>query len=247
MYFFDFIKILGNSIFDIILPHRCLACGEIVEKGGFVCPKCFEKIDFITEPCCNICGIAFDYADSDNITCLDCIQHKPQFDKARAAFLYENIGRDLALAFKYADRTEACEYFSNLMISAGYKFFNEQNVIIDYIIPVPIHKKKLLARKYNQSALLVKQIAKKTGLKPVYDVLIRSKNTKPQSNFHKKDRFKNVKGVFEVKNKDLIKDKNILLIDDVLTTGATVSECAKVMKKSGAKNIYVLALARTKV
>lgn len=244
--FFALIKLFFKSFFDLILPHRCIACGDIVDSGGLVCKKCFENIDFITEPCCNICGVPFDYADEKQLVCINCLNDNPAFDLARSVFVYDGVGRKLAIAFKYADRTEATNYFSLLMVNAGKIFFNNPDFLPDLIIPVPVHRKKLILRKYNQSALLAKSISQKTGIKYNYSVLARTKNTKPQSEFGKKDRFKNVKDVFAIKDNAIIKDKNVLLIDDVLTTGATVSECAKVMKKNGAKKVYILALSRTK-
>lgn len=241
MHFLSFVKFFFKNCLDLILPHCCLACGREVKQGGFVCQQCFTEIDFITEPCCSICGIPFDYADHNSI-CLDCMQNKPDFDLARAVFLYEGVARKMALAFKYADKIEAVSYFSQLMINAGSIFFKNK---IDYIIPVPIHRYKLILRKYNQSALLAREIAKKTGIQISYDALIRNKNTKPQAMFHKKERFNNIKNVFKVNRTEIIKNQNLLLIDDVLTTGATVSECAKIMKAGGAEKVYVLSLART--
>ncbi|MGD9639356.1 MAG: double zinc ribbon domain-containing protein [Alphaproteobacteria bacterium] len=247
MSFWIFIKNFSQVFFDAVLPHRCLACGEIVSSGGFVCQNCFDKINFISSACCQICGTPFDYTEDANLTCPRCLQHKPEFDAAKAVFLYDGVGRDLIRAFKYSDRTEACNYFAKLMVNAGRKFFAEEEFKPDYIVPVPIHYKRLLARKYNQSALLARAIALNTGQKVCYDALIRTRNTKPQANFFQKERFKNVKGVFNVNKLEIVKDKKILLIDDVLTTGATVSECAKAMKEQGASKVYVLALARTKI
>jgi ComF family protein len=186
----------------------------------------------------------FDFPVSAGTLCGACLTEAPYFQSARAAMLYDDISRKLILGFKHGDRTHAVKALAVWMHRAGGEFFEGA----DAIVPVPLHRWKLFQRRYNQSALLAQQIGIMTGKPVLYDVLRRIRATPPQGRLKRKERQENVKGAFAIapKHKDSVEGKTLLLIDDVMTTGATANECAKVLLKAGAKQVHVLTLSRVK-
>lgn len=235
---------LFSKIIDFILPPRCICCGKTLNAQDGVCEDCFNKINFITKPHCAKCGLPFESASSNKDSlCGICIKDKkPLFRLSRSAVRYDDISKNMILAFKFMDKTENAKVLSSWLYMAGKDIF-EQGV--DLIVPIPLHYSRLLKRKYNQSALLAKALSKLTGVKVDYSSVTRHKKTKPQVEFSGKARVKNVKGAFEVKHPEKIKGKRIVLIDDVYTTGSTLKECAKALKKAGVKSIDFLTVSRT--
>ncbi len=203
----------------------------------------WNKLQFLQNPACDICFQPFEFEVSGQITCGKCLQKRPEYFKALAVLNYDETSRSLITKFKYFDQTNLAKYFAELMFKQAKEILPD----IDFIAPIPLHKFRIIQRKYNQSALLAKNIAASGGKKMLLDLLIRTKNNKPQASLNQKMRKQNVAGIFKVKEKYLseIKGKNILLVDDVITTGATAESCCKVLKKSGAEKIYVLTLAKT--
>lgn len=156
-------------------------------------------------------------------------------------FVYNPYIRKPILRFKKGDKTQYSRLFSSMLVH----FFKDFIDSVDYIIPVPLHRKRLFQRQYNQSALLANYIERFTQKNVFYDVLYRTENTPPQDHKSRHERFENMENVFQVRGGEKIKGKSILLIDDVMTTGATLHECAKVLKKSEASNIKTLCIARS--
>lgn len=233
-----------RKLIDFILPPRCINCGEIVGENNSLCVDCFNKIRFISKPYCQICGTPFESTDdlSQNI-CGKCLSKKrKQFTLERSAFIYDDSSKNILLSLKFRDKISYAPTIAKLMTQAGADIFQENP---DLIIPVPLHYMRLLKRKYNQSALLAGEISKLTGIKTDLFSLKRCKNTTPQVKFAGKERVKNVRGAFIVKDTKNIKGKSVVLIDDVMTTGSTLKECAIALKKAGAKKIYALTAART--
>ena len=232
-----------KHLIEIILPHRCPLCGVVVNDATNLCHRCFGEIDFISPPFCDVCGIPFARDELTGSVCGACLEHLPAFDKARSVFAYEGKGRDLVLGFKYADRTETTEAFAKWLLRAGKDFFDgEEKTTL--IMPVPMHRHKLMLRRYNQAALLANYVGQIAQIRVDCHNLERVRKTKPQSEYNAKGRKDNVRGAFALKKAHLLKGERVLLIDDVLTTGATVAECAKVLKKAGAEKVEVLVLAR---
>ena len=231
-------KIL-KDLLDFLLPTTCPICYQRIESKG-LCPDCFSKLEFIGKQKCAICGQPLDAIVPGMAVCGSCLKNPPYFHQAEAVFKYTDISRKLILAFKHGDHIELNELFIKWMEQNSNELIQRNDVLI----PVPLHWKRMLKRKYNQAALLAQKLAKK--YKKEYEPLIlkRSKFTKSQGHLSAKDRKKNVKGVFMVKKNDKIKDKSILLIDDVFTTGATANECAKVLMQAGAKSVDILTLAK---
>ncbi len=231
-----------TPVLDALLPHRCLACGTLVEAAGVLCPDCWLGIETIGPPRCEACGLPFEFDLGAGTLCGDCARERPTFGRARAALIYNDRSRGLVLAFKHADRTEAAVPFARWMIRAGEALVTEGPVVV----PVPLHWTRLFARRYNQAALLALAIGRETGLEVTVDALIRRRRTPSQGRLSRSARRRNVAGVFAVApvRRPCIEGRRVLLVDDVMTTGATVAACAKVLLRAGAQSVDVLTLAR---
>ena len=238
-----------RTFLNAILPPRCLKCGRILAEKNGLCTECFNKIHFIGKPFCRRCGHPFANERLIEIgkhyLCGKCLQEKrPLLQMRRFAFMYDNESKKLILDFKFRDKTFYAEMLAYILYGAGKEIW-EQNP--DLIIPVPIHNKRLLKRRYNQSALLVKYLSKITQIAADYKSLVRIENTVPQVELSAHARRHNLNHAFAVKNLAFIKGKKIVLVDDVETTGSTLKECAKVLHKAKADKIYAITLARTEI
>lgn len=236
-------KPIITKALNAIYPPQCLSCKTIIGENGNLCPDCWEVIHFISGSKCNICGIPFEYEINEAAICGSCMFKKPSYDCARAVFKYDDASRSLITSFKYSDKIAASDYFAKWIARSASDLIDEA----DLIVAVPLHRIRLFTRRYNQSSLLANSLAKLTK-KPIHhNMLRRTKNTKPQAGMMFKQRILNVRGAFKINAKyaDLIKGKNIILIDDVMTTGATIEACAKAIKKAGASKVTALTVART--
>lgn len=232
---------------NLILPPRCIKCGKILAEYNGLCPECFSKINFVGKPYCYRCGHQFenisDYNPDKRYICGQCAKEKKQhFVMQRSAFIYDDNSKQLVIDFKFHDKTSSAEVLANMLFVAGKDIWPENP---DYLIPVPLHRDRLRARRYNQSALLCKYLSKKTLIPCDYFSLTRDINTVPQVSLTGTKRMNNLKKAFGLKNPEKFIGKNIVLVDDVKTTGSTLKECAKVLQKAGVKNIYTLTLAQT--
>ena len=229
---------------DFLLPPLCLMCDEPVGGMATLCPDCWKKIQFIAPPFCACCGGSFDIPVEAGTLCGAGLNETPHFKSARAAMLYDDASRKLILGFKHNDRTYAAKALAVWMHRAGGEFL----ATIDALVPVPLHRWRLFHRRYNQSALLAQQIGKMAQKPVLPDALKRVRDTPPQGHLKRKERQENVKGAFAVdaRHKNDVEGKTFVLIDDVMTTGATVNECSRVLLKAGAKQVHVLTLSRVK-
>ena len=235
------LKHLIKFIFDIFLPPRCLICQTIVQGKNGLCGKCFAKVNFLTDQSCPVCGRPYTFpVEGGNLVCGKCLTHPPHFKYSKSVFAYDSFSRQLILPLKHANRTEVVPYLSMLLFQRGRELLE----ICDYIIPVPLYWRRLLKRKYNQSALLAMQLSKLSKKSCLNGVLIRIKNTQSQGHKTRKERQDNIKGAFDVRHPEYVKGKSIVLIDDVYTTGTTLNECSRVLEKAGAKQVMVLCIAR---
>ena len=227
----------------MILPPRCIVTGDVVDEMGILSSDAWRKLYFIQAPLCQCCGIPFDFESEENILCLDCLRTPPVFDQARSSLIYDEVSKKIILNFKYGDRTDFILTFTNWLSQAGYDLLTKT----DMLVPIPLHPLRLWVRRYNQAALLAQALSKSTGIKTYPTLLKRVKKTKQHQGMSKAERYQNIANAFAIDHThhSLIKDKTITVVDDVLTTGATVSEAARVLKNAGAKTVYVLTIART--
>lgn len=236
-------KNIANTLVDLVFPPRCVVTGELVDEQGLLASSVWKKIRFIRDPQCNLCGYPFDFkTDTEDPLCGRCQKEKPIFDKARSAVVYDENSREIILRFKHADQLHMVHAFIPWLRQAGAEIIGD----VDFVMPVPLHHWRFLKRRYNQAALIAQVLAKNIGKTYLPDSIKRTRVTRSQGEFDFKDRFKNVKNVFAVNPKQgpLLAGRNVLLIDDVYTTGATVSSCAKALKKMGAGKVYILTVAR---
>jgi len=236
------IKRVGNRVLDVVLPPRCLKCGTTVDAVGALCADCWPAIAFLASPQCAACGLPFEFDLGPDALCGACAGERPAFERARAAFRYDEGSKDLILRFKHADRTDSSPAFARWMARAGAALLTDA----DLIAPVPLHWLRLFMRRYNQAALLASALGDLAGKPAVNDLLLRRRRTPSQGGLGALARRRNVAGAFAVdsRRRMLLQDKRVLLVDDVLTTGATVSACASVLLRAGAGAVDVLTLAR---
>jgi ComF family protein len=189
------------------------------------------------------CGYPFAFETNIEALCGNCLKKPPIFDRAYSAAIYDENVSKLIHQFKFNDQTYLAKLFSKWIVNTIGEVINE----IDYLVPVPLHKFRLLARKYNQSALLTLAISKITKIPSLQRALIKVKKTKSQTELSQRARLENVVNSYRIGNYSSFKipDKTILLVDDVYTTGATVNECAKLLKNHGAKKIFIATIAKT--
>jgi ComF family protein len=232
---------------DTILPPRCLGCGMLVATSGAVCPECWSAIDFIVPPMCAGCGLPFDYAPDiagagTESLCGECARQPPLFGRARSVMTYSDASRRFVLAFKHADRTDAAPAWGVWLARAGADLLAGG----DMVVPVPLHRRRLIARRYNQAALMAQALGRATGLPVLVDGLTRTRATPSQGRMNRAQREKNVAGAFAVsaRRKQDIENARIVLVDDVMTTGATLTACIRPLLAAGAANVDVLTLAR---
>ncbi|CAO3376816.1 ComF family protein [Azospirillum argentinense] len=234
-------RVLGG-VLDTLLPPRCLCCGGAVDRQGGLCAPCWSGLTFIAPPACACCGTPFDFALEGEPLCGACIAEPPLFARARAVLAYDDGSRPLVLGFKHGDRIHAAGAYGAWMARAGAELLADA----DLLAPVPLHRLRLFRRRYNQAALLAQAAGRQAGRPVIPDLLVRRRSTPSQGGLDRSGRRRNVKGAFAVRPglESRVAGKRIVLVDDVLTTGATLSECARVLLRAGAERVDALTLAR---
>jgi ComF family protein len=226
---------------DIALPTLCVACREPVDGDG-VCAACWAKLSFIAPPFCPRLGIPFVYDPGPDMLSMEAIANPPANTRARAAVRYDDVARTLVHALKYQDRTDLAPAMGRWMARAGRELLAEADVLV----PVPLHWKRGWSRRYNQSGALARVIERQTGVKLSSEALRRVRPTQQQIGLSRKERASNVQGAFKVAadRQALIHGRRVVLIDDVLTSGATVDSCARALLRAKAASVDVLVFAR---
>jgi ComF family protein len=227
------------AVLDLLLPPRCLACGTSVDGPGRLCPACWGGLTFLGEPACGRCGVPF-AADRSAPFCAACLRQPPHFDRARAALVYDDASRPLVLAFKHGDRTDAAPAYAAWLARAAAPLLARG---VDIVVPVPLHRWRLLGRRYNQSALLAQALARLVGRPYQPAAVRRTRRTRSQGHLSAAARERNVRGAFAA-DPALVKGRAVLLVDDVLTSGATLGACARACKRAGARSVQAVTLAR---
>ncbi|WP_017932398.1 ComF family protein [Robiginitomaculum antarcticum] len=236
------ISAAGFSFFlDTVFPPRSLITGDVASAHGIEA-ELWAHLSFLDAPCCVACGFPFDYDMGLDVLCGRCEIKRPAYDRARAAFKYDNDSRKLVLAFKHGGRQEGLAVFTKHVSRAGRALFAG----CEGLIPIPLHPSRLRARRYNQSLILARAIAKANDLEVLPDIVQRVKATASQGGKSYSGRKRNVAGAFAVRASasQAVKGRNFILIDDVYTTGATLNACAKTLKRAGAARVDALTLSR---
>ncbi len=233
-----------RDIRGVIFPPQCLGCSTIIEpvKNGIFCAACAEKIHHISGSICSVCGTTFADSPAENHLCGDCLEKRPWFSQARAVFSYEDIILNAIHQFKYKHDMAAGEMMACYMADFSFPGIDFSEYAL--IVPVPLHIKRLRERGFNQSLILARHLGEKKDVPVNFSLLRRHTFTSTQTGSNKTERKRNIQGAFEVSDSQLTAAKNILLVDDVYTTGATVNECSKILIKAGAQKVSVLTLAR---
>ena len=226
---------------DLILPPVCLNCREPLGVHGRLCARCWRGIDFIAAPLCDRLGIPLPYAAEEVALSSAALRRIPDYGRARAVARFDGIMRELIHHLKYSDRHELLNLFAPMLCGAGRDLIRTA----DCLIPVPLHPWRLWRRRFNQAALLAGRLSQATGLAAEFTVLRRIKRTVSQVNLSWQERRANVEAAFAIdpKRAQRVRGRHVLLIDDVITTGATVEACARALKAAGAVEVDVLAIA----
>ena len=226
---------------DIALPTLCVSCREPVSGEG-VCAACWSKLSFIAPPFCAKLGIPFVYDPGPGLLSMQAIADPPAYQRARAAVRYDDVARTMVHALKYQDRTDLAPAMGRWMARAGHELLGDA----DMLVPVPLHWKRSWSRRYNQSGALARIIGKATDVPVARDALRRIRPTEQQVGLSRAERARNVQGAFKVpsKTKSIVQGRRIVLIDDVLTSGATVDACARALLRAKAASVDVLVFAR---
>lgn len=241
----NMLRRLMDGLADCLFPRICLACKDKLGESSvhnLICSQCWSKVKINLPPFCHSCGRHLEKGNLTKNICPRCLRTKLHFDRAFCPCVYTGVIKELIHLFKYNGKDHLGPALSGLMID----FIKEYNLPMDYldlIIPIPLHKERFREREFNQAQILSNNISKEFNKEMANDCLMRMRHTKTQTELDLGQRMANVKGAFSLTKKTAIKGKNILLIDDVLTSGATSSEAAYALKDAGAAIVFVLTLA----
>jgi len=226
---------------DVALPTLCVACREPVAGEG-VCAACWAQLSFIAPPCCPRLGIPFVYDPGPGLLSMEAIAAPPAYERARAAVRYDDTAKALVHGLKYQDRSDLAPVMGRWMARAGRELLDDAEVMV----PVPLHWRRAWSRRFNQSGLLARVVATQAGLPVASDALRRVKATRQQVGLTRSERSDNVQGAFQVPphRRSAIAGRHVVLVDDVLTSGATVDACARALLRAKARQVDVLVFAR---
>jgi ComF family protein len=241
---------LVGFLIGALYPGRCRSCGQptnydnVAEVGsrstGFFCTECASDISPIKSPFCTVCGMPFPDGSGPDHPCSDCLSHETYYHSARSAAEYKGTLKAAVHLYKYRGIQAMHKFLGPLAADAAMEYFPDAHVAA----AVPLHRRRLAKRGFNQSLFLAKHAAEGLSIPLSLDGLVRTRYTRPQVDLDPAEREENVKGAFAVEKPEEFRDKRVLLLDDVYTTGATVRECAKVLVDAGAEAVYVLTVAR---
>jgi ComF family protein len=237
----DFCALAWRGLVDVVTPPLCLTCQTPVTTGAALCLACWQELHLIDDPVCDVLGIPFEYDEGEGAISPAALADPPPWNKARAAVAFDDASKQLVHLLKYKDVQEAGLLMARMMQGAGYRLLDDA----DIIVPVPLHRRRLWQRRFNQAAYLAQKLSESSGNKWAPDVLLRVTSTESQVGLTAEERRKNVRRAFAVplERRPAIDGKTVLLVDDVRTTGATASACAATLKKAGAARVFVLTFA----
>ena len=228
---------LFRSVLDFALPPRCSGCGTIVEEVDSFCADCWRKLEFLGPGGCSRCGLPLRATDAG--TCAVCLAKPPRLDRIQAAVAYDDISRSIAMRLKYGRKVALARTMSRYMRPLIGEVPAEA-----LIVPVPLHRLRLWNRGFNQSAIVARELSRRTGVPVALDALQRVRATPPLKGLNMRQRRKAVAGAFRASKGAELRGRTVVLIDDVLTTGSTANACARVLKRAGAARVELISWAR---
>jgi ComF family protein len=233
---------LGRAALDMVLPPQCLACGAPTATDGSLCAACWSRLKLIERPYCARLGMPFAYDLGAGALSAEAIADPPPFDRCRAVAVFDEVARGLVHALKYRDRPELARWMGGWMARAGA----EVVATADVVVPVPLHRRRLWGRRFNQAALLAAEVARRADKPLAPATLVRVKATPRQVGLSAAERADNVRGAFRVGAADrpMVAGRRVLLVDDVYTTGATVRAATRALLRARAAEVDVLLFAR---
>ena len=230
----------GVWLLDLLLPPRCPSCREIVRVDGSFCAACWNELRFLTPPWCAKCGAPFAHDLGAAVECGACLLKAPRYTTARSALAYDGAAKPVLLGFKHGDRQHLARLMAPQLARVGAEWLGSEALLV----PVPVHPWRLWTRGFNQAALLARALARRTGTPLAVDALVRVRPTTSSRGMGRRARARNVKDAFRLARPDAVRGRTIVLIDDVLTTGATANARARVLLRGGATAVHVLTWAR---
>ena len=227
---------------DFALPPLCPACRGVLGHSGGLCGACWSKLAFIAPPYCERLGTPFGYDPGPGVLSTEAVANPPAFARARAAVRYDDVASKLVHSLKYGDRLDLAPTMGRWMAQAGRELTKDA----DALVPVPLHWRRLWARRFNQAAALAREISQASNVPVLDDTLKRLRATPQQVGLNRTDRATNVQGAFAVpdERRAAVVDRRLVLVDDVLTSGATVDTCTRALLRAGAARVDVLVFAR---
>lgn len=242
----DFLARVGSASMDLLLPRRCPGCGERVRGGSSTswCGACLAALPLIASPICPVCGRPYPKSpDSGDHLCGECAESAFAFHSARSAVVHTGLVRDLIHRFKFSGRLEYAAPLASLLSDVVRNHTGATTA--ELILPVPLHLKRLRDRGFNQSGILAGFLGKRLELPVGTDVLLRTDWKRPQTRLTRAERLDNVRHAFSVAMPWAVKTLRVLIVDDVFTTGTTLSECARVLLRAGAAEVHAVTVSRS--
>lgn len=236
---------LFGWLLDLLYPRDCFFCGRPAGEEGHICAECLGRISFHRNPSCTLCGAESALPEGPDFICSDCLRHRPAFERAFIAARYDGAIRDLIQTFKYRRGLWLLDDLTRFLVATYLARLSPLGLRFDAVVPVPMQAAKLRTRGYNQAELLARGVARQLGI-PLKTHLLRRVKTDvlSQTRLRREGRLRNAAAAYRTAHPRHLQGKTILLVDDVMTTGATCEACARLLRQAGAAKVYVLALAR---
>ncbi|WP_265517544.1 ComF family protein [Nitratireductor luteus] len=238
----DMVRAVLSIPSRLLFPPVCLGCRNLTARPGTLCASCWPKVRFLEQPWCPVMGTPFSHDMGEGFLSAEAIANPPPFARARSAVIYDGVARRLVQGLKFADRTDLAPWMARWMLRAGKELAED----CDVVVPVPLHRRRFFARRFNQSAELARAFARLARLEYSSSALVRKRKTRQQVGLGAREREANVRGAFLVPDESnhIVRARRVLLVDDVYTTGATVAAAARSLKRAGALTVDVITFAR---